>query len=85
MKRTFLFSLALLLVAIFQVRAQQDAQFTQYMFNQLYYNPAFAGPSNGTTLTAIHRSQWFGYDGTVNQGGAPSTQLISYNSNLPQI
>lgn len=62
------------------LRAQQDAQFTQYMFNPLYYNPAFAGLSKGNTLTAIHRSQWFGYDGTINSGGAPSTQMISYNS-----
>jgi len=63
--------------------AQQDAQFTQYMFNQLYYNPAYAGLSDGTELTAIHRTQWLGYNGTVNQGGAPTTQLISYNSTIP--
>lgn len=61
------------------VKAQQDAQFTQYMFNPLYYNPAFAGLAKGNTLTAIHRSQWFGYDGTINSGGAPTTQMISYN------
>ena len=59
---------------------QQDAQFTQFMFNPLYYNPAFAGLSNGNTLTAIHRSQWFGYDGTINSTGAPTTQMLSYNT-----
>ncbi len=64
--------------------AQQDAQFTQYMFNKLYYNPAYAGLSNGMELTAIHRSQWFGYDGTVNSSGAPNTQMISLNNPLPQ-
>lgn len=58
---------------------QQDAQFTHYMYNQMYYNPAFAGLSNANSLTAIHRSQWFGYDGTSNPGGAPSTQFISYS------
>lgn len=61
-------------------KAQQDAQFTQYMFNPLYYNPSFAGLANANTLTAIHRSQWFGYDGTINQQGAPSTQMISYST-----
>ncbi len=61
------------------LKAQQDAQFTQYMFNPMYYNSAFAGLSNANTLTAIHRSQWFGYDGTINPGGAPSTQFISYS------
>ncbi len=60
--------------------AQQDAQFTQFMFNPLYYNPASAGLSNGNTVTAIHRSQWFGYDGTINPSGAPTTQMVSYNT-----
>ncbi len=73
-------------ITLFSVKlsAQQDAQFTQYMFNPLYYNPAYAGMSNGVELTAIHRSQWFGYDGTVNSGGAPNTQMISINNPLPQ-
>ncbi len=79
MTRAFLLTIICLCCHL-GVRAQQDAQFTHYMFNQLYYNPAFAGLSNGNTLTAIHRSQWFGYDGTINSGGAPSTQMISYNS-----
>ncbi|GHE54255.1 MULTISPECIES: type IX secretion system membrane protein PorP/SprF [Roseivirga] len=62
------------------LRAQQDAQFTQYMFNPMYYNSAFTGLSNANTLTAIHRSQWFGYEGTINPGGAPNTQFISYST-----
>ena len=62
------------------LKAQQDAQFTQYIFNPLYFNPAFAGLSKGNTLTAIHRSQWFGYKGTINDGGAPNTQMVSYNT-----
>ena len=62
--------------------AQQDAQFTQYMFNQLYYNPAYAGMTAAPELTAIHRSQWFGYDGTINPSRAPNTQLISINNPL---
>lgn len=69
-----------LLLSISGLKAQQDAQFTQYMFNPMYYNSAFTGLSNANTLTAIHRSQWFGYDGTINQGGAPNTQFISYST-----
>ncbi len=80
MTRAFLLTIICLCCHL-GLRAQQDAQFTHYMFNQLYYNPAFAGLSNGNTVTAIHRSQWFGYDGTINSGGAPSTQMISYNTN----
>ena len=66
-----------------RLSAQQDAQFTQYMYNKLYYNPAYAGMSEGTELTAIHRSQWLGYQGNINETGAPNTQLISFNSKIP--
>jgi type IX secretion system PorP/SprF family membrane protein len=59
------------------VRAQQDPQFTQYMFNTLYYNPAFSGLEGVTKFTAIHRSQWAGYQPTVGSGGAPTTQIVT--------
>lgn len=57
--------------------AQQDPQFSQYMFNTLYYNPGFAGVEGVTKLTAIYRSQWLGYSPSSGGGGAPTTQLIS--------
>jgi type IX secretion system PorP/SprF family membrane protein len=60
--------------------AQQDPQFTQYMFNNLYLTPAFAGVEGVTQLTAIHRSQWLGYQSSFGDGGAPSTQMISFNT-----
>ena len=66
----------------FKAAAQQDAQFTQYMFNQLYFNAAYAGVEAENSLRAIHRSQWFGYDGTINAQGAPNTQVISYSQRL---
>ncbi len=60
--------------------AQQDPQFTQYMFNNLYITPAFAGVEGVTQLTAMHRSQWLGYESSFNDGGAPTTQLISFTT-----
>jgi type IX secretion system PorP/SprF family membrane protein len=57
--------------------AQQDPQFSQYMFNTLYYNPGFAGVEGVTKLTAVHRSQWLGYQPTVAGGVAPTTQIVS--------
>ena len=57
--------------------AQQDPQFTHYMFNTLYYNPGFAGVDGTTKFTALHRSQWLGYQPSFGGGGAPTTQLIS--------
>lgn len=65
-------------------RAQQDAQFTQYLFNQLYFNPAFAGVEGNTKLSLIHRSQWAGYNSTFDDGSAPSTQVLSFNTFLPK-
>ncbi|WP_020526135.1 PorP/SprF family type IX secretion system membrane protein [Flexithrix dorotheae] len=63
--------------------SQQDAQFSQYMFNQLYYNPAVAGVDpNQIEFLLIHRSQWLGYDGTFDNGGAPTTQMASVNMPL---
>ena len=60
--------------------AQQDPQFTQYMFNSLYVTPAYAGVEGVTQLTAIHRSQWAGYQSSFNDGGAPTTQIVSFTS-----
>lgn len=49
--------------------AQQDAQYTQYMYNMSAINPAYAG-SGGTSLGALQRSQWQGLE------GAPKTTTI---------
>lgn len=65
--------------------AQQDPQFTQYMFNTLYYNPGYAGVEGVTKLTAIHRSQWAGYTPTAGGGGAPTTQMVSMSTPLFKI
>lgn len=62
--------------------AQQDAQFTQYMYNGMYYNPAFAGKEGGFRFSALHRSQWQNYSTNSGQGGSPVTQLITAQGNL---
>src|SRR5690625_2289907 len=45
------------------VFTQQQAQFTQYMDNMLYYNPAYAGSHDAMSISALHRQQWAGFDG----------------------
>lgn len=65
--------------------AQQDPQFTQYMFNTLYYNPGFAGADGVTKLTLMHRSQWFGYSPTIGGGVAPTTQILSMTAPINKI
>ena len=57
--------------------AQQDPQFSQYMFNQLFFNPAVAGVDGVTRFTGAVRSQWTGYTPTASGGGAPTTEMIS--------
>ncbi|MFK7798294.1 MAG: type IX secretion system membrane protein PorP/SprF [Aureispira sp.] len=42
--------------------AQQEAQFTQFMFNKLYYNPAYAGSKKNLCLSGIYRKQWIGIE-----------------------
>jgi type IX secretion system PorP/SprF family membrane protein len=65
--------------------AQQDAQFTQYMFNNLYNNPAYAGVDGVTRLSAFHRSQWLGYQSSFGDGGAPTTQFFGVNAPIFKI
>ena len=54
--------------------AQQDAQFTQYMYNTININPAYAGSRGALSLFALHRTQWVGLD------GAPVTNSVSLNT-----
>lgn len=56
------------------VYAQQDAMFTHYAFNTLAVNPAYAGSRDALTVTALHRSQWVGFD------GAPTTQTLTLHT-----
>ncbi|MEN9639321.1 MAG: hypothetical protein RLZZ262_1189 [Bacteroidota bacterium] len=51
--------------------SQNDPMFTQYMFNELYINPAYAGSRENISVTGLIREQWVGLD------GAPSTQTLS--------
>ncbi|RMB56116.1 type IX secretion system membrane protein PorP/SprF [Dokdonia sinensis] len=57
-----------------EVRAQQDPQYTQYMYNPLTINPAYAGTRGTLSLVGLHRTQWAGLD------GAPTTFSISGHS-----
>ena len=43
------------------VMAQQEPQFSQYMFNRMSYNPGYAGSSGSICATAMYRNQWMGF------------------------
>lgn len=65
------FALFAVLVAVY---GQQDAQYTQYMYNTLAVNPAYAGSRGVFSIAALHRSQWVGLD------GAPKTQTLNFHT-----
>ena len=54
--------------------AQQDPQYTQYMYNTINVNPAYAGSRDATSIFGIYRAQWVGLD------GAPVTSTASINA-----
>ena len=63
MKKTILLSTFILLLWM-PAKAQQDAQFSQYMFNGIYINPAYAGYREQLNLHAFYRNQWTGIEGS---------------------
>ncbi len=71
--KTRLTSFILLVVAAASY-GQQDAQFTQYMYNTININPAYAGSRGAMSIFALHRTQWVGLD------GAPTTNAVSINT-----
>ena len=64
----------LLLLAMVPGFAQQDSQYTHYMYNTITINPAYAGSRGVTSIFGLHRTQWVGLD------GAPTTNAFSIHS-----
>lgn len=77
-KNTKLTYLMLLFVAALggfnQTFAQQDSQYTNYMYNTVNVNPAYAGSRGVMSIFGLHRTQWVGLD------GAPVTNTVSLNT-----
>ncbi|MHA3789178.1 PorP/SprF family type IX secretion system membrane protein [Flavobacterium hauense] len=63
-----------ILLSINFVFGQQDPQYTQYMYNTLSVNSAYAGSMGHLTITGIYRTQWVGLE------GAPNTQSLTIDS-----
>lgn len=54
-----------------RVMAQQEAQYSQYMFNMLAVNPAYAGSRDVLSMTGLYRQQWVGIQ------GSPTTETFT--------
>ena len=74
MKRILALATIALLTNVNSIFAQQEAMYTQYMFNTLAVNPAYAGSRNVISATALLRKQWSGMD------GAPKTSTFTIDA-----
>lgn len=72
--KKYIIALVLIIISFAAVTAQQDAQYTQYMYNTISVNPAYAGSRGVLSIAALHRSQWVGLD------GAPTTQTLNLST-----
>ena len=83
----YVYALLLVVVAGSPALAQQDPQFSLYMYNPLYYNPAAAGSEGVSRVQLTQRTQYAGYQTIGNGDGsaAQSTQLLSFNMPLAGI
>lgn len=64
-------ALGLLLATAHEAQAQQDSQYTQYMYNTMSMNPGYVGSRGSLSMLALYRNQWVGLDGapeTLNFG-----------------
>ncbi|MEE2800994.1 MAG: type IX secretion system membrane protein PorP/SprF [Bacteroidota bacterium] len=75
MRKLLAMGILLTLACTSVVHAQQDPQYTQYMYNQNIINPAYAGTKEGLSVTSLYRQQW---SGVV---GAPET--ITFSGSAP--
>jgi len=66
--------LVVLVIGLGSMQAQQDAQYTQYMYNTVSVNPAYAGSRGHLSIAGLYRNQWLGLD------GAPETQTLNIHS-----
>lgn len=73
--KTKIILIALLLSQVLSF-SQQDSQYTQYMYNTVNVNPAYAGSRETFNVFLLHRNQWVGLD------GAPVTNNVSLNTPL---
>lgn len=58
----------------YRTYAQQDAQYTNYMYNTIAVNPGYAGTRDVLSIFGLHRTQWVGLD------GAPVTNNFSLHT-----
>jgi len=74
--KKLLYITTILLLGIFEASAQQESQYTQYMYNTMTFNPGYTGSREVVSAMGLYRTQWVGLD------GAPKTMNFSIQSPL---
>jgi len=67
-------SIGLILLVFSDIYAQQDPQYTQYMYNTQVVNPAYTSANDALSFALLTRRQWVGFD------GAPNTSTFTMNN-----
>jgi len=75
MKKLF-YIVTIVLFGVFEASAQQESQYTQYMYNTMTFNPGYTGSREVVSAMGLYRTQWVGLD------GAPKTMNFSIQSPL---
>lgn len=73
MKKILIFSFVVLMICNASY-GQQESQYTQYMYNTTFFNPAYAGSRGVGSFFGLYRTQWVGLD------GAPKTSNLSFHT-----
>ena len=78
MIKKIIYTAVLSIGGILGVSAQQESQYTQYMYNTSLFNPAYTGSRGVGSFFGSFRSQWVGLE------GAPTNGSISYHTPIPK-
>ncbi len=79
MKKSYLLLTLLIVLGSFSGKAQQDPQYTQYMYNTQVVNPAYAGNRDALSFGLLYRTQWVGLT------GAPKTATLTADTPIGSI
>ncbi|MEI6899906.1 MAG: type IX secretion system membrane protein PorP/SprF, partial [Bacteroidota bacterium] len=77
-----IFLILLIVAKGFAGMGQQTPLFTHYMFTNMFYNPGFAGSSEGISVTGLVRQQWIGFKSDDGSSPAPQIFLLTIDSPL---
>ncbi len=72
-------------ILAYESKGQQSSLITNYMFNNMVFNPAFAGQSGGVAITGLIREQWFGFKDSDGNKVSPETIFLTVDAPIRAI